>query len=287
MSESGNGALVWKPRHRGWNLAHHLLPTFLLIAFLGAAGSYALIHAKPVLSTALLASAAALLLVVISAFRRPTTDYPVQNFAVETSTGQRAATWFPVFRGSAILAALLVGLSVIVLVASLALSARFLFLHTSTPVALTAALGLALVGCGVYLLSRGLRMARIVATAQNPGIYLTRSRIVHYGSRGMREIYWNDVVGIEATDPPGRKPLGKRGPAWIVIRCGADGTTTTSRMSLGASGGITMVVQVHELSASPNLLLGTLEHYLEHPEQRADLGTESALMTISGLGQQT
>lgn len=250
--------------------------------FLGAAGSYAVVKALPVLSAALFASAAALLLVVISAFRRPKTDSPVQNSAVETSTGQRAATCFPIFRTSTILAALMIGLSVVVLVASIALGARLLFLHNSIPMLVSALMGVVLVGCGVYLLGRGLRLARVAATAQNPGVYLTRSRIVHYGSRGMREIYWNEILGIEAADPPGRHPLGKRGPAWILIRCtDQDAPASGPDRTGGASG--TLVVQVHELSASPDLLLNTLGHYLRHPEQRADLGTGSALGTISTL----
>lgn len=270
MSESGNGSLVWRPRHRGWNLAHHLLPTFLLIVFLGASGSYALLYGKPELAAALLASATALLLVVGSAFRRPKDYSPVENSAVETSTGQRAATWFPAFRTPAMLAALMVGLAVVVLVASIALSARFLFLHKTAPVVLAGALGVVLIGCGVYVLSRGLRMARIAAASQNPGIYLTRSRIVQYGSRGMQEIYWNDVSDVEAADPPRRQPLGKRGPAWIVVGC-VDGTN--------------MRVLVHELAADPDLLLLTLNHYVQNPELRAELGTDAALKCVTRLGK--
>ena len=286
MSESGFEPLVWRPRHHGWNLAHHLLATFLLVIFLGAAGAYAIVHGKAALSTALLASAAALLLGVVSAFRRPAHDSPVETAAVETSTGQRAATWFPIFRSSAILAALVVGLSVVVLVASVALSARLLFLHDYSPLFLIVLMGIALIGCGIFLMFRGLRMARIAATAQNPGVYLTRSRIVLYGSRGMHEIYWNDVSSVEAVDPPRRQPLGKRGPAWILVTCTEDSKAGTplSGASKGLSG---LLIQVHELAANPDALLRTLAHYLQHPGERAELGTDSALETVSGLGPVT
>ena len=286
MSESGFGPLVWKPRHRGWNLAHHLLPTFLLIIFLGAAGAYAIVHGKAALSTALLASAAALLLGVVSAFRRPTHDSPVETSAVETSTGQRAATWFPIFRSSAILAALVVGLSVVVLVASVALSARLLFLHDYNPLFLIVLLGIALIGCGAFLMFRGLRMARIAATAQNPGVYLTRSRIVLYGSRGMQEIYWNDVSSVEAADPPGQQPLGKRGPAWILVTCKEE-SKAGSPLAGPPKGLHGLQILVHELAANPDALLRSLAYYLQHPEERAELGTDSALATVSGLGPDT
>ncbi|MFF5792089.1 hypothetical protein ACFY5D_08590 [Paeniglutamicibacter sp. NPDC012692] len=263
-----------------------MLATFLLIIFLGAAGAYAIAHGKAALSTALLASAAALLLGVVSAFRRPTRDSPVETAAVETSTGQRAATWFPIFRSSAILAAVVVGLSVVVLVASIALSARLMFLHDYSPLFLIVLLGIALIGCGVFLMFRGLRMARIAATAQNPGVYLTRSRIVLYGSRGMHEIYWNDVSSVEAADPPQRQPLGKRGPAWILVTCTEESKegSPLAGPSKGPSG---LRIQVHELAANPDALLRTLAHYLQHPAERAELGTDSALATVSGLGPDT
>lgn len=283
MNDSGIEPLVWLPRHHGWDLAHHLLPTFLLVVFLGGAGAYATVHGKVALATALLASAAGLLIGLVSAFRRPAGDSAVTTAAVETSTGQRAATWFPIFRSSAILAALVVGLSVVVLVASVALSARLLFLHKFSPLVLVILLAVALIGCGVLLMFRGLRMARIAATAQHPGVYLTRSRIVLYGSRGMHEIYWNDVSSVEAADPPRQQPLGKRGPAWILVTCTREsaGGVPLSGASKGERG---LRIQVHELASNPDALLRTLAHYLQNPGKRAELGTDASVSTVSGLG---
>ncbi len=54
--------------------------------------------------------------------------------------------------------------------------------------------------------------------------------------------------------------------------------------SKGLSG---LLIQVHELAANPDALLRTLAHYLQHPEERAELGTDSALATVSGLGPDT
>lgn len=280
MSKSGNGQLVWRPRHHGWNLAHHLLPTFILILFLGGAGAYAFWHERPALSTALLASALSLVLVVASAFRRPTTDAEVDTAAVQTSTGQRAATWFPIFRTSPVLAALLVGLAVVVLVASIALSARLLFIHQDVPTVLAAIVGTFLIGCAIFLIGRGVRMAKIAATDQPSGVYLTRSRIVQYDSRGTAEIYWNEISAIEAADPRGYHPLGRRGPAWIRIQ-----RTATTQPDANAPT-VGLLIQVHELSANPDLLLRTLYYYLHHSEHRAELGTDAARERLKILGSE-
>lgn len=277
MSKSGYGPLVWRPRHRGWNLAHHLLPTFVLILFLGGAGFYAVWHDRPALSTALLASALSLVLVVISAFRRPTQDTEVGTAAVRTSTGPRAATRFTIFRTSPVLAALMVGLAVVVLVASIALSAKLLFMHQDVPTVLAAIAGAILMGCAVFLIGRGVRMAKIAAEDQASGVYLTRSRIVQYDSRGTSEIYWNEISSIEAADPRGRHPLGRRGPAWIRIQRTNQAQSGTNASTVG------LLIQVRELSANPDLLLRTLEHYLQYPEHRAELGTDVALERLKTL----
>ena len=278
MSKPEHGPLVWRPRHRGWNLAHHLVPTFILILFLGGAGFYAFWLAMPALSAALLASALSLVLVVISAFRRPTNDAEVGTAAVQTSTGQRAATWFPIFRTSPVFAALLVGLAVVVLVASIALSAKLLFMRQDVPTVLAAIAGVFLIGCAIFLISRGVQMAKIAAAEQAAGVYLTRSRIVQYDSHGTAEIYWNEISDIAAVDPARRRPLGRRGPAWIRIQRTDPSQTGTQATPKG------LVVQVHELSTNPDLLLRTLEHYLRHPEHRAELGTNLALERLKSMG---
>ena len=273
MSRSGSEPPLWAPRHSGWNLAHHLLPSFVLLAFLSGTGVYALLHDRPVLSTALLASALATLMGVVAAFRRPTRDRPAASAAVATSTGARAATWFPMFRTSARWAAAVMGLAVVILVATVALSARLLVIHDYDPVILVILLSVCLLAAGIYVLNRGIRMARIAATDQEPGVYLTRSRIVLYGSRGAREVYWNDVAALEAADPPRRKPLGKRGPAWIVVLSQADAPEGTRRL----------VLPVHELTANPDQLMRTLEHYRSHPADRSELGTDVALGRVASF----
>lgn len=273
MSKTGSEAPLWAPRHSGWKMAHHLLPSFVLFAFLAGTGIYAALHASPVLSTALIASALAVLLGVTSAYRRPTADQAAGTEAVLTSTGPRAATWFPMFRTSAQWAAVVMGLAVVILVATVALSARLLILQDYDPLVLIILLAIFLLATGVYVLNRGIRLARIAAASQEPGVYLTRSRIVVHGSRGAREIYWNDVAGIEAADPARHRPLGKRGPAWIVVRQEAGEQERAGKV----------VILVHELTANPDQLLRTLEHYWANPGDRAELGTEAALVRVATL----
>lgn len=271
MSKTGSEAALWAPRHSGWKLAHHLLPSFVLFAFLAGTGIYAALHASAVLSTALVASALAVLLGVAAAFRRPTADRAAGSEAVVTSTGPRAATWFPMFRTSAQWAAVVMGLAVVILVATVALSARLLILQNYDPMILIILLAIFLLATGVYVLNRGIRLARIAAAAQEPGVYLTRSRIVVHGSRGAREIYWNDVAAIEATDPARHRPLGKRGPAWIVVRQEEPAPPAQARAAR-------VVILVHELTANPDQLLRTLEHYWSNAADRAELGTDEALV---------
>ncbi len=275
MSKHGSEARLWAPRHSGWNLAHHLLPSFVLFAFLASSGTYALLHARPVLSTALLASALAMLMGVVAAYRRPTRDRAAGTAAVATSTGPRAATWFPMFRSSARWAAAIMGLAVVILVATVALSARLLLAYTNDTSILIVLLAAFLLATGVYVLNRGLHMARIGATAQEPGVYLTRSRIVLYDSRGTREIYWNDVAGIEAGDPAGRKPLGKRGPAWITVEQQPRSSQSPERL----------LILIHELTANPDQLLRTLEHYWRSAADRAELGTDAALGRVKDFAE--
>ncbi len=265
--------MLWAPRHSGWNLAHHLLPSFVLLAFLAGSGVYALLHERPVLSTGLLASALAVLMGVVAAYRRPTADQATGTEAVGTSTGPRAATWFPMFRTSPQWAAAVMGLAVVILVATMALGARLLIIHSYDPMALIILLTIFLLGIGVYVLNRGVRMARIAAASQSPGVYLTRSRIVLYSSRGSKEIYWNDVAGIEAADPARHRPLGKRGPAWIVVR----------PLAQEAVDAKALVILVHELMANPDQLMRTLEHYWATPADRAELGTAAALERVRGF----
>ncbi|GAA1858864.1 hypothetical protein GCM10009715_02920 [Paeniglutamicibacter psychrophenolicus] len=273
MSKSGSEPMLWAPRHSGWNLAHHLLPSFVLLAFLAGTGVYALLHERPVLSTGLLASALAVLMGVVAAYRRPTADQAAGTEAVGTSTGPRAATCFPMFRTSPQWAAAVMGLAVVILVATVALSARLLIIHSYDPMVLIVLLTIFLLGIGVYVLNRGIRMARIAAASQDPGVYLTRSRIVLHSSRGTREIYWNDLEGIEPTDPARHRPLGKRGPAWIVVRPRAG----------DAVGAKPLVILVHELTANPDQLMRTLEHYWANPADRAELGTAAALERVRGF----
>lgn len=280
MSKTGSEAALWAPRHSGWKLAHHLLPSFVLFAFLAGTGIYAALHAGAVLATALLASALAVLLGVGAAFRRPPADRAARTEAVLTSTGERAATWFPMFRTSAQWAAVVMGLGVVILVATVALSARLLIINDHGPIALILLLSVFLLGTGIYVLNRGIRLARIAATSQEPGVYLTRSRIVLYGSRGAREIYWNDVAGIAAADPARHRPLGKRGPAWIVVQSEAPAPGTRAKDGR-------VVILVHELTANPDQLLRTLEHYWAHAADRAELGTDEALVRVAGFLAQT
>ncbi|NKG19552.1 hypothetical protein [Paeniglutamicibacter terrestris] len=273
MSKMESSPSLWAPRHSGWRLAHHLFASFILLAFLAGSGTYALLSQKSVLATGLLASALALLLGVAAAFRRSPADRAVVNMAVLTSSGPRAATWFPMFRTSAKGAAAIMGLSVVILVATVSLSARLLLIHNYEPRGLILALTALLLAIGVYVLNRGIRMARLAVTAQEPGVYLTRSRIVIHSSRGTREIYWNDVADIEAADPPRRKPLGKRGPAWILVLPHAQNGRSPKPLA----------ITIHELAANPDQLHRAINHYWANTEQRAELGTDEAVDRLQGF----
>lgn len=169
MSKMESSPSLWAPRHSGWRLAHHLLASFVLLAFLAGSGTYALLSQKSVLATGLLASALAVLLGVVAAFRRSPADRAVVNMAVLTSSGPRAATWFPMFRTSAKGAAAIMGLSVVILVATVSLSARLLLIHNYEPRGLVLVLTALLLAIGVFVLNRGIRMARLAVTAQEPG----------------------------------------------------------------------------------------------------------------------
>ena len=102
----------------------------------------------------------------------------------------------------------------------------------------------------------------------------------------MHEIYWNDVSSVEAADPPRRQPLGEA--RTCLDSCHLQGRQQGGTPSSGASKGLSgLLIQVHELAANPDALLRTLAHYLQHPGERAELGTDSALETVSGLGPDT
>ncbi|MET0871308.1 MAG: hypothetical protein ABWX89_03155, partial [Paeniglutamicibacter terrestris] len=168
MSKMESSPSLWAPRHSGWRLAHHLFASFILLAFLAGSGTYALLSQKSVLATGLLASALAVLLGVAAAFRRSPADRAVVNMAVLTSSGPRAATWFPMFRTSAKGAAAIMGLSVVILVATVSLSARLLLIHNYEPRGLILALTALLLAIGVYVLNRGIRQGPRGETPPGP-----------------------------------------------------------------------------------------------------------------------
>jgi hypothetical protein len=275
MPEPASKRLLWTPRHRGWKLAHHLLPAFVLALFLLALGVASGVLGNWLFAVPMLALAAGTAGSILRAFRRSNTDELPCTSAVETSTGRRAATRFPMVPVSVPLGASTVGLGVVTAVAALALAARYLLLHTEASRYLVVAASAVLLVVGLAILRRGLRLMRTAASREPAGVYLTRSRVVLLAPHDMREAYWRDVESVSAENPPRRAPLGKRGPALVVVRL---------RPGAAADTESAMVVHVQHLSCDPHVLLRALEHYMSHPADRPELGTPAALSRVGGHG---
>src|SRR6185312_4853566 len=120
----------WAPRHRGWKLAHHLLPAFVLAAFLLGLGVWALALGSLLFGIPLAAFGIGTIVSVIREFRVDPTAPDPELRPVTTSTGLRAGTYFAGRRNSPSFAAGTVGLGVIGLVAALAAIGRFGLLHS-------------------------------------------------------------------------------------------------------------------------------------------------------------
>ncbi|MET1034452.1 MAG: hypothetical protein ABWX68_04360 [Arthrobacter sp.] len=304
---------VWAPRHRGWKLAHHLLPAMVLAAFLLGLAVASAALGRWLFAAPLLALAVGAAVAIIREFRRGTHTDPPANLAVGTSTGDRAATRFAMTPVSVALGSLTAGLGVVTLVAALALTARYLLLHTEPSRFATLASSAGLLVVGVFVLHEGIRLLRTASADQPPGVYLTRSRVVVLGPQGTREFFWGDVAAVSAENPPGRSPLGRRGPSLIVVRLrpghgpapddsGADGGGADGERPGGPTGGDgarahtggdgggadghraprPVVIPVQYLSCDPNRLLAALRHYAAHPGDRPELGTEAALGRFAG-----
>ncbi|GAA3705315.1 hypothetical protein GCM10022377_18810 [Zhihengliuella alba] len=267
---------VWAPRHRGWKLAHHLLPAFVLVAvLLGFAVGAAWIR-EWLLAIPLAALGFAAIWSIIREFRRGGRDVAPSNAAVITSTGPRAATRFASTRASAPTGGLTVGVAVVTLISALALGAEAVSTFARARDLLPLGAAVMLLAVGLLLLIEGVRMLR-QATDQPPGVYLTRSRVVIVGQRATRELFWKDVRNIRTEDPPRtalgeRRPLGDRGPSRIVI-------THWPRLDEEPSH---EAIEVQYLVCDPNALLATLRHYAEHPTARPELGTPDAIGRLRG-----
>ncbi len=272
---------MWAPRHRGWKLAHHLVPAFVMSAFLLGLGAWALVLGSLLFGIPLVAFGVGTIVSVGREFRVDPFPPDPQLRPVTTSSGLRAATYFAARRNSPSFAAATVGLGVIGLVAALAAIGRFVLLHSGFERVWTIAGAVALGIAGFLILREGLRLLRLAASELPPGVYLTRSRVVLHGPLGLGEVYWRDVASVSAADPRGRSPLGRRGPAQIVLHRRAtpgDGGTEND-------GGTRpdLVVPVELLLADPNLLHAALVHYLARPGDRPELGTPAVLERL-GVG---
>lgn len=209
---------LWAPRHRGWKLAHHLVPAFVLTAFLLGLAAYSLALGSLLFGIPLAALGAGTIVSIAREFRLDPAPVAPSTEPVATSGGAKAATRFAIRHSSPTFAALTVGLGVVTMVAALAMAAKFLLLHSGPERYWTFAAAAALAVVGFFILREGLRLMRIATSAQEPGVYLTRSRVVVFGPLGARELYWRDMASVSAENPPGRAPLGRRGPALIVMR---------------------------------------------------------------------
>ena len=263
---------LWDPPHRGWKLAHHLVPAFVLAAFLLGLGVAAAVMGRWFFAVPVLAIAAGSTGSIVRAFRRGIQTQPPATAAVETSTGRRAATRFDLLPVSTPFGASTVGLGVVTAVASLALAARYLLLHSEPSRFLLVGASVFLLLIGLWILRHGLRHMRTAVARERAGVYLTRSRVVVLAPNGIHEVYWRDIESVSAEDPPGRSPLGKRGPALMVLRL---------REGAAARSDRPVVVHVQHLACDPHRLLAALRHYLDHPADRPELGTSAALARLA------
>lgn len=265
-------AQLWAPRHRGWKLAHHLLPAFILVAVLLGAGVWGLSAREWLMSAPLLALGVGVGWSIMREYRRGGDDEPPATTAVVTSTGRRAATRFATTRASAYTGGLTVGVAVVTLISAFALGADTLIEYYSAAHLLPVLASVMLLGVGLMVMIEGIRMLRL-STEQRPGVYLTRSRIVLVGQQATTELFWKDVTGVRAEDPAKhrplgqRRPLGERGPSRITVRHHTGGTATEERMT----------ILVQYLTCDPNLLFAAIEHYAAEPAERPKLGTDEAL----------
>lgn len=246
-----------------------------MAAFLIGLGAGALALGSLVFGIPLLAFGIGTVVSLVREFRLDPDPVAPELSPVTTRNGVRAATRFAFRRNSPAFAAATVGLGVIGLVASLAAVGRFVLLHSGFERYWTIAGALALGAVGFLILREGLRLLRIASADQAPGVYLTRSRVVVFGPLGLGEMYWRDIVSVSAANPRGRTPLGRRGPALIVIR----GRAPSGDGGTGDDGDVLLelLVQVEFLLADPNLLHAALLHYLGQAADRPELGTTAAL----------
>lgn len=240
-----------------------------MAAFLVGLGAWALVLGSLLFGIPLVAFGIGTVVSIVREFRLDPDPVAPAPVPVTTRNGIRAATHFAARRNSPAFAAATVGLGVIGLVAALAVVGRFLLLHAGSQRYWTIAGAVALGVAGFLVLREGLRLLRLASSAQAPGAYLTRSRVVLLGPLGLSEMYWRDMESISAANPRGRAPLGRRGPAQIILHGRAPGDDGGAHREL--------VVQVQFLLADPHLLHTALVHYLGHPEDRPELGTPAAL----------
>ncbi|WP_417234269.1 hypothetical protein [Arthrobacter sp.] len=278
MSSAPSPAPRWAGRHRGWKLAHHLVPALVMAAFLIGLGAWALLLQSWLFGIPLLAFGTGTVVSLVREFRLDPDPVDPDPAPVTTRNGVRAATRFAFRRNSPAFAAGTVGLGVIGLVAALAAVGRFVLLHSGFERYWTVAGALVLGVIGFLILREGLRLLRIASAEQAPGVYLTRSRVVVFGPLGLDEMYWRDMESVGAANPRGRTPLGRRGPALIVLR--------GRRQDVGSSGNDgdaphELLVQVEFLLADPNVLHTALLHYLAEPADRPELGTAAAVERLA------
>lgn len=282
MSAQERHEVQWAPRNRGWKLAHHLLPAFVMAGFLIGLGVWALVLQSLLFGIPLVAFGIGTIVSLVREFRLPATAQVPELSPVNTSSGLRASTRFAYRHNSPAFAAATVGLGVIGLVAALAAVGKFALLHAGFERFWTIAGALALGITGFMILREGLRLLRIASAEQEPGVFLTRSRVVVFGPLGLTEMYWRDMESISAENPRGRTPLGRRGPALMVLR--AHDRSAGEGPTHNTTASPEVVVQVAYLLADPNGLHSALVHYLEHPTDRPELGTALALERLAGVG---
>ncbi len=282
MSAEERHEVQWAPRNRGWKLAHHLFPAFVMAGFLIGLGIWALALQSLLFGVPLVAFGIGTVVSLVREFRLAPDALVPELSPVDTSSGLRASTRFTYRHNSPAFAAATVGLGVIGLVAALAAVGKFALLHAGFERFWTIAGAIALGVTGFMILREGLRLLRIASADQEPGVFLTRSRVVVFGPLGLTEIYWRDMESVSAENPRGRTPLGRRGPALVLLRGrdrpAGDGPTNNRTTACEEA-----VVQVAYLLADPNVLHSALVHYLEHPADRPELGTPSALERLAGV----
>lgn len=266
---------VWGPRPQGRRLAHHLVPAFVLMGFLLVLTAGAVVLDRLVYAPVPLALAIAVGLAIYQQFGGRGAYQEPELHPLHADGGHKAATRFGVAGASKPLAWGIAGLGVVTAVASLALVAKYWLLHESGAQLPFLAGSIVLFVVAILVIRRGLIASRIAAHEQSPGLYLTQRRVTLIDARGETTMLWKNITAVTAEDPPGRRPLGRRGPAFIVFATAEPLHRGRNRLQL----------PVMTLLSEPNQVFRALQYYLAHVQDRSELGRQASISRLTQSGR--